>query len=379
MKKATPFAFYILYYSAAAFLTPYLVLYFQQLGFSGTQIGILVGIAPLLVLVGAPLWTWVADTTGSHRLIMSLAITVTIIGAILFPFLKTLFPVIFAVAMINLFAAPINSMADSATMVMLGGEKELYGRVRLGGSLGWGLAAPIAGMLTQAQGLKWAFWGYGILMLIGLIVSQGLVHSKSEGQNFIGSGVHSILSNHGWRLFLALAFTCGICFTATGNYLFPYLAELKADNTTMGFALTIATISEIPVLFFADRLISFFKAYGLLLFGLSMTGLRLLLFAWFNSVPAVLVIQLMQGLTFPAVWVAGVSYADENAPPGLHATAQGLFGAMVFGFGAATGGFIGGLLLESLGGRSLYLIYSLFAMISLAVIVLIKQRVPQYE
>jgi PPP family 3-phenylpropionic acid transporter len=377
MKKATPFTFYVLYYSAAAFLTPYLVLYFQQMGFNGAQIGLLVGIAPLLVLVGAPLWTWIADSTGSHRLVMSLAILVTIVGAILFPFFKTLIPVIAAVAVINLFAAPVNPMADSATMAMLAGEKEMYGRVRLGGTVGWGLAAPLAGMLIEARGLQWAFWGYAVLMLIGLLVSQGLIHPKFEGSKFFDRSILSLLANRRWTLFLALAFVCGMCFTATSNYLFPFLAELQATKPTMGLALTLASVSELPVLFFANRLIKWLKAYGLLLLGLFVTGLRLLLFAAFNSVPAVLIIQLLlQGLTFPAVWAAGVSYADENAPAGLHATAQGLFGAVVFGFGAATGGFTGGLLLESLGGRSMYLLFGTFALASLAIIASIERHVP---
>jgi PPP family 3-phenylpropionic acid transporter len=69
-----------------------------------------------------------------------------------------------------------------------------------------------------------------------------------------------------------------------------------------------------------------------------------------------MLLQLFAGLTFPAMWVAGVSYADDNAPAGMGATAQGLFGAMVFGFGMAMGGFLGGLLLANLGGQGMYLV-----------------------
>lgn len=375
MKKATPFTFYILYYAAAACLTPYIVLYFQELGFSGLQIGVLTAAAPLLTLIGSPLWTWVADSTGGHRWIMSLAILVAILVTAAFPLFKTLVWVLLAVGTVNLFFATVNPMADSATMAMLAGEKEMYGRVRLGGSIGWGLAAPLAGFLIQAQGLRWAFWGFDILMLIGLLVSQGFIHPKHEHKPFLSREAWSLLAGRRWTLFLAVALVCGMCFASTSNYLFPFMAELQATKTVMGLSLTLATVSELPVLFFANRLIKWLHAYGLLLLGLCVTALRMVLFAVFNSVPAVLIIQLLlQGLTFPAVWAAGVSYADENAPAGYHATAQGLFGAMVFGVGAVAGGFTGGVLLESLGARSMYLTIGTFALLCLAVILMVGRR-----
>ena len=85
------------------------------------------------------------------------------------------------------------------------------------------------------------------------------------------------------------------------------------------------------------------------------------------------------GLTFPAMWVAGVSYADENAPAGMSTTAQGIFSAMVMGFGTAVGGFIGGPLLASTGGRGLYFAFGAAVLIITAVVALAHQRLPAEE
>jgi len=163
---------------------------------------------------------------------------------------------------------------------------------------------------------------------------------------------------------------------SVNSYLFPYMKELKAGETTMGVALTISTFSELPVLFFANRLIKRFRPYGLLLLGMTFTGVRLLLYSIVPSPGGVLTIQAIQGLTFPVVWVAGVAYADEHAPAGMRATAQGLFGAMVFGFGAAAGGFAGGLILEGWGGRIMYLMFGLIVLVSTAGIALFRNPLP---
>jgi len=307
---------------------------------------------------------------------MSLTLAVAALLALIFPTFKTLGPVILLAALVAFFGAPITSLADSATMTMLAGEKEMFGRVRLGGTIGWGLAAPVAGLLIQTYGLKLAFWGYAALMFLALVVSQRFVFGQSAKGVPLQGSVRTLLGNRRWVLFLATAFVGGMGFASINNYLLPYMEELKTSKTTMGIALTIAIIFELPVLFFADRLLKYFKAHGLLMLGTTITGVRLLLYAAFNFPAGVLVVQILNGLTFPVVWVAGVSYADENAPAGMSATAQGLFGAMVFGFGAAAGGFTGGLLLASIGGRGMYLVFGVVVLVSIAIITLIERRLP---
>src|SRR4030042_5870264 len=141
MKKASPFIFYMLYFAAVAFYMPFIVLYFQGLGFNGAQIGLLTGIAPLITLVGAPLGTGLADKKNRHKLIMSLTILAAILLAIIFPMLTTLIPVLLVVGLFSLFSAPIISFADSATMNMLANEKEMNGRARIGGTMGGGRGA----------------------------------------------------------------------------------------------------------------------------------------------------------------------------------------------------------------------------------------------
>jgi len=379
MKKSSPFIFYSLYYAAVACLVPFMVLYYQSLGFSGAQIGLLAGISPLIVLVSAPLWTGLADATRQHRLLMSLAIVGAAGTALVFPSLRTLAPVIVLLALYAGFTAPIVPFADSATLFMLAGEKDQYGRVRLGGTIGFGLTALVAGALVQVYGLKMAFWGYAALLLAALIICQRFTFGGAAPGVSLRGGMRTLMRNRRWALFMLLAFTAGIGLVSINTYLFAYMQEQNATKSMMGLALTISTLSELPVLFFADRLLRRFTAHGLFVLATVVTGVRLLLYAAVSFPAGILFFQLLNGFTFPAVWVAGVSYADQNAPPGMSATTQGLFSAMVFGFGAAAGGFVGGLLLASIGGRGMYLVFGVTVLVSTAVITRMERRLPAQQ
>jgi len=374
MKKTWPFTFNFILYAGVATVAPFIVLYYQSLGFTGTQIGLLTGITPLINFLSATLWTGFADATSRHRLLMTLAILGGSIGLFIFPLLTTFVPVFLISILFSIFWAPVTPLADSATMFMLADEKEFYSRVRLGATLGFGLAAPIAGALVQNYGLRLAFWGCAILFLLGLIVSQKLSYGQLQTDGPTRDRVRTLMSNPRWILFLVVAFAGGLGIAAYNNYLYPFMKEMGANESTMGLALLVGMVSEIPVLFFGNRLIKRLKPYGLLLVSIAVTGLRMLLFATSGTPNLILVFQLLNGLTFPAMWVAGVSYADENAPPGMSATVQGLFSAVVLGFGTAVGGLIGGLLLGSMGGRGLYLVFGTVVLTIVVIAALIHKR-----
>ncbi|MBN2118879.1 MAG: MFS transporter [Anaerolineales bacterium] len=377
MKKIWPFTFYFLYFAAFASALPFFVLFYQSLGFNGAQIGLLTGVPPLITLFASPTWTSFADAKQRHKFVMGLGIVISAIAIICLPFFTGFTLVFIIIILFYIFISPVASLADSATMAMLGEERAMYGRIRLGGTIGFGLFAPIAGALVEDYGLKIGFWAFSAIMLVNFFISQRLSHGSHEVSTSNSISIRVLLTNRRWINFLFLAFLGGIGGFSAASYLFPYMAEMGANESTMGWALTIATLTEIPIFFFGNRLVRKFGAYGLLTLSLAMFGIRALLFAAVSVPLLVLVVQVFGGMIFPAMWAAGVSYADENAPAGLKSSAQGLFGAASFGVGAAFSGFISGLLLESIGGRGMFLVLGIIILVGLAIAEGIRRLFPE--
>lgn len=376
MKKIIPFSFYFLYFAAFASLLPYFVLFYQSLGFSGAQIGLLTGVPPLISLFGAPFGTGLADRTRRHKLIMSVGLVVAIAVMLTLPNMDRFVFVFALIALFNFFMSPVASLSDSATMTMLGEQKEMYGRIRMGGTIGWGIFAQIAGFLLALYGLKILFYVFSAIMFINFFVVQKLSFGEAEKRDEKTGTIGILLKERHWVIFLVSAFLGGVGAFSAAAYLSPYLQELGADGKQIGFAFLVATLTELPAFFFANLFVKRLTAYRLFVISLILLGVRSLLFGVISNLALVIVLQGLGGVIFPAMWAAGVAYADANAPVGLKSTAQGLFGSMTFGFGAAFSGFVGGLLLENIGGRGMFLVFGIVVLTGLLLIEIVKRLLP---
>ncbi len=373
MNKTIPFSFNFLFFAGMASIVPYFVLYYQQLGFSGAQISVLAGLPPLVTIFFSPFWTNLADRTGRHKLIMSMGCLMVIATDLFFPTLTSFGAVLSVVLLINIFISPVSPLADSATMHMLTGQREMYGRIRIGGTIGWGVASPIAGALIARYGLHMGFWASAAVFVLVLVLCQGFTFGKPEAAETRGS-IRDLLSQRAWIYFMIYAFFGGVLLNSTSNFLSPYIKELGGNEVHVGMINLMAAFSELPAFFFGNRLLRKFGSHRLIIISLVITGIRSFLFALAPTPVFAILAQALNGMTFAALWTAGVAYADEHAPVGLKATGQGMLGAMTFGIGSAVGGFLGGFLLENIGGRGLFLTFGIILVVGVSVVMLLEKR-----
>jgi MFS transporter, PPP family, 3-phenylpropionic acid transporter len=367
-------AFYFIYFAALAALMPFLALYYQSINIPAGQIGLLLACPPLITLVASPFWTGLADASHRHRLVLSTTLLGVILMTLVIPLSGAslwLFPVVIAFAF---FGAPAIPLVDNATMSMLGDKRDSYGRIRVWGTFGWAIMAPIAGVIFQKAGLQWMFIIYALMMALNLIVANRIVFTRVIDSTPFWKGISVVLNNPSWVLFLFVAFVAGIGLATINSYLFVLMQSLGMDKSLMGIALAISTISEIPVLFFGSFFLRHLKPQGLIILSMAVTGLRCILYYFIDSPTVILLIQLIQGFTYPAFFLGGVSFVAENSPPGLGATTQGLFSSMSMGFGAAAGSLIGGILIGLIGPEGMYGVIGVGTLVSLGIFFIFQKR-----
>lgn len=378
-------AIYFVTFAGYSAIGPYIALYYSSLGFSGLEIGILLGVGPLLSLIATPLWTGVADARNKHRLVLMGGVAAIVVLHAIFPFLHQ-FPWIFSVIfLIAALSSQVFSLQDTATVHMLGKQQNRYGRIRLWGTVGWGLGAPLFGMVLDRVGLMWMFWIYAGMMLIDFFLVQGLQFAENLEAGIYSRGLKKLLSDPGWLLFLSTVFLSAVGMSAHNGYLALLLNDMGNQHsilgwivpvsTAVGILLAVSTVFELPVMLVSTPILQRFGNRTMLYAAMVIIGLRNLIYAFVTNDLQILLVQIVHGMTFALVWLAGVNYAAMHAPRGLNATAQGLFSTVLLSVGFAVGNLICGALIDQLGVQGMFAAMSVLVFAGLFAILLVQDKV----
>lgn len=352
---AVPKAIYFFFFAAVACFAPYLALYLEGLGMVGGQIGLLTAIQPIVTLFAAPAWGALADQTHQHKRILILSMICSALIALVLTTVHSFGWLALTIALLAVFTAPILPIVDNSVIEQLGARRVEYGKQRVWGSYGFGIAGLVSGAVIANFGMSAMFVCYAGLLGCGVLAARNLVVRQVPIGVKLGVNLGQFIRNRRWLLFMALVFITGAGMAILNNYYMIFFKQLGASDLLLGLALALAILSEIPILLYSDRLLKRFGSRGMLAIGSTVFSIRTLILVLLVTPLQALALQALQGLTFIVVWVAGVEFSSQVAPPGLGATSQGLFGGIFGGLGFACGAVLGGYLYQSFGIRLTFL------------------------
>jgi PPP family 3-phenylpropionic acid transporter len=372
---------YFLYYGAVGATLPYFAPYLRGLGFSGSAIGTVQMLGPLVAPAAALGWAARADRTGAPERTLRLATTLSLAAACTLPWARTPLAVGAAVLVQALGDRAVVPLLDSLTMAHVGRTPgATYARIRLAGSLGFAALALLLGGALAWRGDLEAD-PLVPLVIAALVAGYALAARRlPHGEPAPGPrpgwlAVRELLGDSRLRwLLLGGALHWMAC--APFHLFFGLLVRDRGlPSAVTGLGMGAGVAAEVAFLLWFPRLEGRFQLRTLLAAAFAGSALRWLLLSRAEGAAAVIALQLLHGLTFGLFWGSAVAALGRLVPPRLRATGQALFSAVVFGGGNALGYQLSGLIYDHHGAVApLFWWAGLIELLPLMGVLLARQR-----
>ena len=231
------------------------------------------------------------------------------------------------------FAIPFNNIMDASSQKLAKQHNAQFGRQRLWGGVAWGIWSPIAGLAIDAfhptpllsNQYTLIFIMFIVLMLLTIPSVLMIILPPHERPQSVSRNVCSIFLNPLLVMFLMCCLVCGIVFGIISTYLFIFLEDqLDGPHYLMGLTLTLTCIAEVPVMFYAKRLLDLLGHINVMNLVVITWGLRSFLYSTLQSPYWVLPIELLHGITFGLFFPALTSFVNWVSPEGTQTTVQAL-------------------------------------------------------
>jgi MFS family permease len=362
---------------------PFVAAYLASLGWQAGAIGRALTFGGIITVLLQTPAGWIVDRVAWKRAILITGSLLLAIGALLFAISARTSIVYTAQGLIG-FAGPfLGPTLAAVTMGLVG--KELFdcqfGRNQGFNAAGNLFAAAVIAATSRFFGSRAIFLVVAALVLPTISatvaidrndIDQELARGgRAEGTEGAGNTVLLNLAKD--RTLLAFL-GCAFLFHFANAAMLPQLGELlahgnaKAAAPFMGACVAITQVVMLCTAAFLGRYANRHGRKGLLLFGFAVLPLRAVLYTVFHAVPALLAVQLLDGVANSIFGVVSILViADRTRGTGRFNLAQGALATAV-GLGAALSNTFGGMLMEKSGYRTSF--FALGGMACLAFLLL---------
>ena len=340
----------------------YIALYLNSLDLTGSQLGLLFALIPLVSFLMQPLWGFATDIYHRQRLALVFAcfgVTAAMIGMAQ---AKTFWPILLFTVIHAVMFAPIPILSTALALEHLNRQASSgnFGTLRLWGSIGYALSTFGIGSWLLDQGkIWWILPLYGLCNVILGLTALSLPDADVHGQSSWREGLTLLQRQRGLALFLFAIILIGFTHGIVNYYLAVYLTDIGAVGWIIGLALALSALFEVPFMGRAHLFMARWGVRPVLLFGMSMLVLRWFLYIFITEPLLVLPTQILHSIGMTALLIVGVLYMDRLLEPKWRTSAQSLYAASFSGIGPAVGLYFAGLLYSGHGIQSVWVFTTL--------------------
>jgi len=351
---------YFLYYGYVGTYLPFFAAYLRGLGWSGEQIGTVQMLPSLLSPAVAIAWATIADRHRSPAWALRRAALVAASAALFLPAARTPLALAAVVVVSALGDRAVVPLLDSVTLEWSRAHPATsYARVRLFGSLGFVALAIVAGRALALRGDRAGDPLVPVVVaacVLGYaLAAQTVSAPPADADAGARPGPRDLYRLLADRRLLAFLGACALHWAACAPYhlFFGVLVRDRGlESTVAGLGMGVGVVAEIAVLVAFPRLERRASLRTLLATAFVGSAVRWLLVSRAESAEAIVLLQLLHGLTFGLFWATAMDAMAGLVPPRLRATGQALFSAIVFGAGNAFGYQLAGRAYDAYGSAA---------------------------
>ena len=343
---------YIFFYGAIGFYITFFAVYLQGKGLSGSQIGWLSSIPPLVALAANPFWSTIADRFRIHRQVIIYMAVFAGIVTLFFLLVNQFWTLLLLVILLYFHRDPLLSFIDSAAMDLTVRSGEEYGRIRVWGSIGFiGASYGIGKLLTNTP-IELIFWLQAGFLGIGFAGLAFTLPVRKQVRPNIWKGLTFLLSKRQTGTFLLsnVLYGVGVAFVL---FMGLHILALGGTNAQVGLFFASKAILELPMMFLGGSIFRRFNNRRLVVAGFLGQALILGGMALATTPNQLILIIGTMGISFAIYRVAAVGFAYQVAPEGMETTTQALANACIFGLGNSLGAIIYGTIWDLADGHAI--------------------------
>lgn len=347
--------FYTAYFAVTGFLLPYWPAWLESRGLDPVTIGAVLSVGFWIKLVAHPAMAAVADATGALR-----GLTVTLAGLAVIVFAgfavaDTPWHYLALAALVGITFQSIMPLGEALALAEIKARRLDYGRIRIWGSVSFMATAALGG---------WAIDHFRAQIILPLVlatlvglVAAGLALPRRRVETrrpWSWSAAGRLALDRRFLIFVIAAGSAQASHSVFYGFGTIAWRKIGFDDTVIGLLWTLGVVAEIVLFWLAGRLGRFGSATFLLAAAGIGVVIRWPLTAIADTVAAAAALQLLHALTFGAAHLGAMRFLQDNAPPGLEATAQALYYALVTGVLMGVSMPIAGILYQHVGMAAYY-------------------------
>ena len=365
--------FWFTYFGSLGIFYPYFTLYLREnAGLTGTQVGFVLAISPLIGMIAQPFWGQVADRTGARTRVLAFLTLGTALGYLGLGYAQGFWSIMLATSALAVVGTAVFPLMISVSLAILrDAGRHAFGRVRAWGTVGYfilvlilpWLLASLSNFNQSAAGTDISQPGLGLmfpltasLVFVSAFIAFSLPKKGAVGLRADRGDWRELLHNRPFVRFL--------CFSLLAHFLmhgpmwlFPIFIRARGgDLSTIRNMWILMLIVEIPLVLSTGSGLKRLGARGMLIAGVTIGGLRWILSALIDDSSLLFAVQALHGVMVVGLNLGSPLYLDVVAPEKLRSTAQGILSMVSAGIAGIASNASAGWLIDRSGIDLLYLI-----------------------